>query len=185
MKVAITLESSYEKGCASHCGSNARKGSEAMAADERQEEQQFLAELKARSGRNLADWMALIAAQNFSDKNETIDWLRAQGFAFARASWLERIHSNGGRPIYAETGERTPRAAAAGRKGAPDGSAEPRPWRGSQAREADGASQGLPAALPDARGGSEAGGPAPQPQPGADAYLARCAGRICCRGPDL
>jgi Domain of unknown function (DUF5655) len=82
-----------------------------MAADEREEEQRFLAELKTRSGRTLADWMALITAENFSDKNETIDWLRAQGFAFARASWLERIHSNGGRPIYQETAERAARAA--------------------------------------------------------------------------
>ena len=56
-----------------------------MTADERQEEQQFLAELKARTGRDLAGWMAAIAAQNFSDKNETIDWLRGQGFAFTTA----------------------------------------------------------------------------------------------------
>jgi len=81
-----------------------------MAADERHEEQQFLAELKARSGRDLAEWMAAIAAQSFTDKNETIDWLRGQGFAFARASWLERIHSNGGRPIYQGQPERTARA---------------------------------------------------------------------------
>ena len=71
-----------------------------MAGDEQEEEREFLAELKARSGRDLAEWMAAIAAQGFADKNETIDWLRAQGFAFARASWLERIHSNGGKPIY-------------------------------------------------------------------------------------
>jgi hypothetical protein len=71
-----------------------------MARDEREEEQEFLAELKARTGRDLADWMAAIGAQGFSDKNETIDWLRREGFPFARASWLERIHSNGGRPIY-------------------------------------------------------------------------------------
>ena len=71
-----------------------------MAGDEQEEEREFLAELKARSGQDLAQWMAAIAAQGFADKNETIDWLRAQGFAFARASWLERIHSNGGRPIY-------------------------------------------------------------------------------------
>src|SRR5262249_36916076 len=83
-----------------------------MTADERQEEQQFLAELKARSGRDLADWMAAIAAQNFADKNDTIDWLRQQGFAFARASRLERIHSNGGQPIYRDLPERTPRPAA-------------------------------------------------------------------------
>ena len=54
--------------------------------------------------------MAAIAAQGFSDKNETIDWLREQGIPFARASWLERIHSNGGKPIYlhqaAEAGAR-------------------------------------------------------------------------------
>jgi Domain of unknown function (DUF5655) len=71
-----------------------------MAGDEREEEREFLAELKARSGQDLAQWMAAIAAQGFADKNETIDWLRTQGFAFARASWLERIHSNGGKPIY-------------------------------------------------------------------------------------
>ena len=71
-----------------------------MARDEREEEQEFLADLQARTGRSLADWMAAITAQGFADKNETIDWLRREGFPFARASWLERIHSNGGRPIY-------------------------------------------------------------------------------------
>jgi len=71
-----------------------------MARDEAEEERAFLAELEARTGRTLEAWMKAIAAQGFADKNETIDWLRAQGFPFARASWLERIHSNGGRPIY-------------------------------------------------------------------------------------
>jgi hypothetical protein len=71
-----------------------------MVRDEREEEQEFLADLQARTGRSLADWMAAITAQGFADKNETIDWLRREGFPFARASWLERIHSNGGRPIY-------------------------------------------------------------------------------------
>jgi len=71
-----------------------------MARDEAEEELEFLADLEVRTGRNLAEWMAAIAARNFSDKNEAIDWLRGQGIPFARASWLERIHSNGGRPIY-------------------------------------------------------------------------------------
>jgi hypothetical protein len=73
--------------------------SDAMAREE-EEEREFLAELKARSGRDLGEWMAAITAQGFADKNHVIDWLRAQGFPFARASWLERIHNNGGRPIY-------------------------------------------------------------------------------------
>jgi Domain of unknown function (DUF5655) len=71
-----------------------------MARDDEEEEREFLADLEARTGRDLAAWMAAIAAERFADKNETIDWLRAQGIPFARASWLERIHSNGGRPIY-------------------------------------------------------------------------------------
>jgi Domain of unknown function (DUF5655) len=69
--------------------------------DERQEEHEFLQGLKARTGRDLAEWMAAIAAQGFSDKNEIIDWLRNEGLPFARASWLERIHRNGGMPIHA------------------------------------------------------------------------------------
>jgi hypothetical protein len=71
-----------------------------MAQDDREQEQELLAGLQARTGRTLAEWMAAIAAQGFTDKNETIDWLRSQGLPFARASWLERIHSNDGQPIY-------------------------------------------------------------------------------------
>lgn len=71
-----------------------------MAHDEAEEERAFLADLVSRTGRDLAAWMQAITEQGFTDKNEAIDWLRTQGFPFARASWLERIHSNGGRPIY-------------------------------------------------------------------------------------
>ncbi len=71
-----------------------------MAKDEREEEREFLSGLKARTGRDLGEWMAAIAAQGFTDKNEIIDWLREQSLPFARASWLERIHRNGGKPIY-------------------------------------------------------------------------------------
>jgi hypothetical protein len=72
-----------------------------MATDERTEEQAFLADLEVRTGRDLGQWMAAITALGFRDKNEIIDWLRSQGIPFARASWLERIHNNGGKPIYA------------------------------------------------------------------------------------
>ena len=63
--------------------------------------------------------MAAITAQGFADKNETIDWLRAQGFPFARASWLERIHSNGGRPIYEHAAAAQGRARAEPSAGRP------------------------------------------------------------------
>jgi hypothetical protein len=73
-----------------------------MTKDEREQEREFVEGLKARTGRDLAQWMAVIAAQGFTDKNEIIDWLRGQGLPFARASWLERIHRNGGRPIHGD-----------------------------------------------------------------------------------
>lgn len=74
-----------------------------MAKDEREEEREFLSGLKARTGRDLGQWMAAIAAQGFTDKNEIIDWLREQSLPFARASWLERIHRNSGKPIYSDS----------------------------------------------------------------------------------
>lgn len=121
-----------------------------MARDEREEEQEFLAELQARTGRSLADWMAAITAKGYADKNETIDWLRREGFPFARASWLERIHSNGGRPIYEHAATRRPEADApqvqterpappqpAPEKPAPQPVAEPAPLAGDDAARYD------------------------------------------------
>jgi hypothetical protein len=101
-----------------------------MANDERDQEREFLTGLKARTGRDLAEWMAAITAQGFQDKNEIIDWLRAEGLPFARASWLERIHRNGGKPIHAAAQPSTPAAEPdhAGRtsgRGVPTVSARP------------------------------------------------------------
>jgi hypothetical protein len=73
-----------------------------MAKDYAEIEQEFIAGLKGQTGKDLAEWMTLISANAFADKNETIDWLRLQGFAFNWASWLERIHANGGTPLYAD-----------------------------------------------------------------------------------
>jgi hypothetical protein len=73
-----------------------------MATDYTEKEREFLADLKADTGRDLAEWMAAISARGFRDKNEVIDWLRSQGFMFWKASWLERVHHNGGKPIYAD-----------------------------------------------------------------------------------
>ncbi|WP_072390318.1 DUF5655 domain-containing protein [Hyphomicrobium sp. CS1GBMeth3] len=75
-----------------------------MSIDYGERERQFLETLKADTGRTLEEWMAAITAEGLSDRNDIIDWLRRQGFMFSKASWIERIHHNGGRPIYADTG---------------------------------------------------------------------------------
>ncbi len=75
-----------------------------MSTDYGEKERQFLETLKADTGRDVSEWMTVIAAEKLSTRNEIIDWLRRQGFMFSKASWLERIHNNGGRPIYANGG---------------------------------------------------------------------------------
>jgi hypothetical protein len=71
-----------------------------MAVDYAEKEREFLESLAEDTGRDLAGWMTAISDTNLDDRNAIIDWLRQQGFLFARASWLERIFHNGGRPIY-------------------------------------------------------------------------------------
>ena len=81
-----------------------------MSTDYGAKEREFLDALKADTGRALDEWMSAIAAQGLTQRNDIIDWLRRQGFMFSKASWIERIHNNGGRPIYADAGMQRPRA---------------------------------------------------------------------------
>lgn len=81
-----------------------------MSVDYGERERQFLATLEADTGRDIAGWMEAIAAAGLSERNAIIDWLRRQGFMFSKASWIERIHNNGGRPIYMGKGAPRPRA---------------------------------------------------------------------------
>jgi hypothetical protein len=71
-----------------------------MARDFAEMEREFLGSLKAETGKDLAEWMEAISGAGTTDRNTTIDWLKTRGFQFNRASWLERIHSNGGKPVY-------------------------------------------------------------------------------------
>lgn len=96
-----------------------------MSTDFSQKERTFVAELEQTSGRDLDGWMIAITQAELSHRNEIIDWLRQHGFAFARASWIERIHHNGGKLIYGPTDAAPPREAAR-RKPKPD-TAPPRP----------------------------------------------------------
>lgn len=71
-----------------------------MSFDYAAMEREFLANLEQGSGRSLDAWMEAIKSQNLPHRNDIIDWLRLQGFMFSKASWLERIHHNGGKPLY-------------------------------------------------------------------------------------
>ncbi len=77
-------------------------------------ERDLIEDLERRTGRTLAEWMVAIDAANLGGKNAVIDWLRPQGFTFANASWLERIHNNGGRPIYLDQPEHQQAAQGTG-----------------------------------------------------------------------
>lgn len=81
-----------------------------MATDYGEKERAFIDGLKENSGRELDEWMAAITEQDLPHRNDIIDWLRQQGFMFSKASWLERIHHNSGRPIYAGNTAATPAA---------------------------------------------------------------------------
>ena len=81
-----------------------------MSIDFSQKERAFVAGLAADTGRDLDSWLRAIGDAGLSHRNEIIDWLRQKGFTFARASWIERIHHNGGKLIYAD-GVRTPAEA--------------------------------------------------------------------------
>ncbi|MCK5712421.1 MAG: hypothetical protein KAI25_06880 [Hyphomicrobiaceae bacterium] len=81
-----------------------------MATDYGEKERAFIDGLKENSGRDLDEWMAAITEQDLPHRNDIIDWLRQQGFMFSKASWLERIHHNGGRPIYADNAAAPPAA---------------------------------------------------------------------------
>ena len=72
-----------------------------MGTDYAEKEREFIDSLADDTGRDLDQWMQAISAAGHAQRNDIIDWLRQQGFAFPKASWLERIHHNSGRLIYA------------------------------------------------------------------------------------
>lgn len=88
-------------------------------------ERELIEDVERRTGRDLAQWMDAIAAADLTGKNAIIDWLRPQGFTFANASWLERIHNNGGRPIYLD--QPAPRLARPARAASEPKAAVPAP----------------------------------------------------------
>ena len=79
-----------------------------MATDYAEKERAFIESLAGDTGADLDGWMKAIQTSGLSERNEIIDWLRQQGFAFAKASWIERINHNGGRLIYGDDASAPP-----------------------------------------------------------------------------
>src|SRR6185312_13298553 len=91
-----------------------------MATDFGEKEREFIDGLKENTGRDLGEWMQAISAEGLGHRNDIIDWLRHKGLMFSKASWLERIHHNGGKPIYAGVPkEAAPRRPALRRRETP------------------------------------------------------------------
>ena len=87
-----------------------------MTTDYGEKERAFIDGLKENTGRDLEEWLAAISAGGLPHRNDIIDWLRQQGFMFSKASWLERIHHNGGRLIYADAPKGAPARRRASRR---------------------------------------------------------------------
>ena len=91
-----------------------------MATDFGEKEREFIDGLKENTGRDLGEWMQAISEAGLGHRNDIIDWLRHKGLMFSKASWLERIHHNGGKPIYAGVPmEAAPRRPALRRRETP------------------------------------------------------------------
>jgi len=111
----------------------------AMATDYGEKERAFIDGLKEATGRDLGEWLAAISAEELPHRNDIIDWLRQQGFMFSKASWLERIHHNGGRLIYGDSHGSPKPTRARRRREPPPPSPSPAPAPSPAARVSEAA----------------------------------------------
>ena len=117
-----------------------------MATDYAEKERAFIAALSDDTGTDLAGWIARIGGSAHTERNDIIDWLRQQGFSFAKASWIERIHHNGGRLIYADehNSDVAPAPARTASANANAGRVRATPRRGSTSDEVSNGTAGAP-----------------------------------------
>jgi hypothetical protein len=131
-----------------------------MATDFGEKEREFIDGLKENTGRDLGEWMQAISEAGLPNRNATIDWLRLKGLMFSKASWLERIHHNGGKPIYADAPkDAVPRRPVLRRR-----DASPAPAPSADVAAVPRAEQPAPAVVPAA--------PRPAPQGDLETLLA-------------
>ena len=69
-------------------------------------EKEFMDGIVGSTGKDLATWLKTIDGFSSKKRNEVIAWLKTEhGFGHMNASLLAGIHANGGKPVYASTGD--------------------------------------------------------------------------------
>lgn len=63
-------------------------------------ERELIASMKPTTGHDVSEWLDMLDASAMTCRDTKLDWLCENGLKFKVASWIERIHANGGRSIY-------------------------------------------------------------------------------------
>jgi hypothetical protein len=72
-----------------------------MAKDSQRLEQEFLATLQEKTGKDLAVWLAVIRQSGQDKPNAIIKWLKeTHGLNHAQANFLAGIYLNDGKPVF-------------------------------------------------------------------------------------
>lgn len=77
-----------------------------MAKTSQEIEQEFIANLKSTTGKDLKGWLDVIKKKGIEKRNDIIAWLKKdQEFGHMNASLLVGIYINDGKPVYADAGD--------------------------------------------------------------------------------
>jgi hypothetical protein len=72
-----------------------------MAKDSQRLEQEFLATAKAKTGKDLNEWLAVIGKSGLDKPNAILKWLKDEHkLNHMQANFLSGIYLNGGQPVY-------------------------------------------------------------------------------------
>lgn len=77
-----------------------------MAKTSQEIEKEFISGIQSQTGKSLSGWMAQLKTVGLSKRNELLNWLKEnEGFRHQDASLLAGIYVNGGKPVYADSGD--------------------------------------------------------------------------------
>ncbi|HAY33157.1 MAG TPA: DUF5655 domain-containing protein [Ignavibacteria bacterium] len=69
-------------------------------------EQEFLSSVKEKTGKDLAEWMKILKAGSLTKMKESVEKLKKEyGINHMNATFIAGIFLNGGKPVYADSGD--------------------------------------------------------------------------------